>query len=150
MLFKTPYAQKHICYLLAVDTSPGAGPKPFTRNLPGKAGRKALPLPPMGMNSIQQCHPSLCACMLTTALSSATLQPLLEVVLLCKVWQAQSHGESRGDEWNVPTVLNGCISLPHLYRCIRLQTQGGPRHITTLLAPRAKFPSRWERREGGV
>lgn len=44
--------------LLAIDTSPGAGPKPFTRNLLGKARRKALPRQPRGWRATRNAAPA--------------------------------------------------------------------------------------------
>lgn len=143
-----PHAQRHFCCLLAIDTSSSAGPKPFTRNLLGKAGRKAMALPAMGMENNQKCCPSLCAC--SSQLQTESFSRHCLEWYFC-VWCDGHQAMGRAEE------LGGVIPLSRMAISASFISVGHPTmhprrsrtHHSSQLAPTATLPSQRARRQGG-
>lgn len=108
-----PHVQRHFCHLLAIDTSLGAGPKPFTRNLLGKARRKALPLPPCAWRATRDAAPASVSAHRSSELSYSP-GTAWSGTSVCGVIGPKPWGEQmRWLEWS---HWPECISLLHLCR----------------------------------
>lgn len=99
-------------YLLATDTLPCTGPKPFRRSLLGKTEERLFPFQLLGWKATRNVSPA--SVYAHNTLSSVTLQALLGVALLCTVWVYISWGEQRIGWSHCP------ISLFFLWDCCLL------------------------------
>lgn len=111
LLFKMLHAQRHFYYLLAIDTLPCTGPKPFRRSLLGKTGEKLFPCQLLGWKAARNVAPA--SVYAHNTLSSVPHQALLEWHF-CVQCECTTHGESRGAGWchchiSLFLLWNGCL-----------------------------------------